>query len=655
MKVFFKKFKNTKLSYRLIYLFVFFIFIASYIFMFRELLLLENIETALRILILCIFGAIILIYGFVDLLLLFTKHHKSLVVTSIFALLLASLCTISGLTINRIYGSIASINDNKMILYTTNLIVMKDTEFKDDKSFKVGMINNETDVEGYILPQEMIKEDKMQVTVEKYDTYFEMLEKLYNGELNGMFVTSNYVIVYEGYEAYEHIQDDVKVAKEYSKEMENQETIESSGSVTEPFTILLMGVDSTSDKLNANAAFNGDTLMLITFNPHTLNATVFSIPRDTYVPIACIKSSSKINSSAAYGNKCIIDTVQNFTGIKIDYYVKVNFKGVVDLVNALGGIDITVPENIDFCEQNSKRSFAPQDLQCIKSGYQHMDGEKALAFARHRKTYPTGDFQRVQMQQLVVEAMANRAKTITSVNDFYKVLDSVSNNIATNMTTKEMLNLYNVFKSSIADANDGQLVNIQKTYLTGYGLMMYVDNLGQNVYTFQYYEQSLAEIVKALKVNLELEKTSPIKTFSFSANKPYEVKFIGEKYYAQEQLETIKNWVGTDYEEAKAWCEARNIQVIKNSIYPTDSNGNPSELYSTDYTDGTIVTQSVAKGRLVKDVKSIIFSVQYANRESTTTSTTTTSKVTGDTTSTETTGSTTTSTTASTTTAETTE
>ena len=623
MKVFFKKFKNTKLSYRLIYLFVFFIFIASYIFMFREILLLNSIETALRILILCIFGAIVLIYGFVDLLLLFTKHHKSLVATSFIAMLLAAVCTIAGLSIHRVYNSIASISDNKLILYTTNLIAMKDTEFKDDKSFKVGMINNETDVEGYILPQELIKKDNMQITVEKYDTYFEMLEKLYKGELNGIFVTSNYVIVYEGYEAYANIQTDVKVVKEYSKEMENQETIEGSGSVTEPFTILLMGVDSTSDKLNANAAFNGDTLMLITFNPHTLNATVFSIPRDNYVPIACIRSSSKINSSAAYGNQCIIDTVQNFTGIKIDYYVKVNFKGVVDLVNALGGIDITVPENIDFCEQNSKRSFAPQDLQCIKSGYQHMDGEKALAFSRHRKTYVTGDFQRVQMQQLVVEAMANKAKTITSVNDFYKVLDAVSNNIATNMSTKEMLNLYNVFKSSISNANDGQLINIQKTYLTGYGLMMYVDNLRANVYTFQYYEQSLAEITKALKVNLELEKSSPIKSFNFSANTPYEVKYIGEKYYAQEQLETVKNFVGTPLADTKAWCETRNIQVIVNKVYPGD------DLYNEDYADGTIVTQSVAKGRLVKDISNIVFSVQYSAKEttsSTTSSTNTTKK-----------------------------
>ena len=622
MKVFFKKFKNTKLSYRLIYLFVFFIFIASYIFMFREILLLDSVETALRILIICIFGAIVLIYGFIALLLLFTKKHKTLVATSLIAMVLAAICCIAGLSIHKVYGSIANITEkNKLILYTTNLIAMKDTEFKDDKSFKVGIINNETDIEGYILPQELIKKENLQIKVEKYDTYFEMLEKLYKGELNGIFITSNYVIVYEGYDSYQNIQTDVKVLKEYSKEMENQETIESSGSVTEPFTILLMGVDSTSDKLNANAAFNGDTLMLVTFNPHTLNATVFSIPRDTYVPISCIRSSSKINSSAAYGNQCIIDTVQNFTGIKIDYYVKVNFKGVVDLVNALGGIDITVPEKIDFCEQNSKRSFAPKDLQCIKSGYQHMDGEKALAFARHRKTYPTGDFQRVQMQQLVVEAMANKAKSITNVNDFYKVLDAVSNNIATNMSTKEMLNLYNVFKASIANANDGSLINIQKTYLTGYGLMMYVDNLRSNVYTFQYYEQSLAEITKALKINLELEKSSPIKSFSFSANKPYEVKYIGEKYYAQEQLETVKNFVGSPLEDTKAWCESRNIQVIVNKVYPGD------DLYNEEYTDGTIVTQSVAKGRLVKEVSNIVFSVQYSTKETTST-TVTTSKTT---------------------------
>jgi LCP family protein required for cell wall assembly len=630
MKVLWNKFKRTNLSTRLVYITSFLIFLVSYIIFIINALRLEGIETTIRIIVLVVLGFILLLYGFIDLLLLLRKKRFTVYFSSLFVILISAGCIIGSMTINRILGSMDSLSKDTVI-YTTNLIALNSTEFVNDGTFITGIIDNDTDVEGYILPYELINKEKLNLKIEKYSNYFEMLEDLYSGKINGMFVSSNYTITYSVYDGYANIKEDTKVLKEYSKEMKNQDYIENFASVTDPFTILVMGVDSTADTLKKASSFNGDTLMMISFNPHTLNATVFSIPRDTYVPIACIRSSSKINSSAAYGNKCIIDTVQNFTGIKIDYYVKVDFKGVVDLVNALGGIDVTVPENVDFCEQNSKRSFAPKDLQCIKSGYQHMDGEKALAFARHRKSYPTGDFQRVQMQQLVVEAMANRVKTITSVNDFYRVLDAVSNNIATNMSTKEMLNLYNVFKSTIADANDGQLVNIQKTYLTGYGLMMYVDNLGQNVYTFQYYEQSLAEIVKALKVNLELEKTSPIKTFSFSANKPYEVKLIGEKYYAQEQLETIKNFVGTSFEETKAWCEARNIQVIKNSVYPD------SELYSTDYADGTIVTQSVAKGRLVKDVKSIIFSVQYANREVTTTSTTTTAKQDDNTTSTETT------------------
>ena len=89
--------------------------------------------------------------------------------------------------------------------------------------------------------------------------------------------------------------------------------------------------------------FNGDTLMLMSFNPKTLDAILLSIPRDTYVPIACNnKNYAKINSSAAYGTSCVISTINNLLGINIDYYVKINFKGVVDLVEAVGGVEVDV-------------------------------------------------------------------------------------------------------------------------------------------------------------------------------------------------------------------------------------------------------------------------------------------------------------------------
>lgn len=597
MKKFLKKFNNTKLSIRLVYIFVSIIFIFSYVYLFRSLLLLNNIETTLRVIALSVLGVLLLLYIIGNLLLLMSKKNKTVIFLSFIALLIAAVSLVGSLTINKVYGILDSMSKDK-ILYTTNMILLNDKEFSNTEDFKVGILNNETDVEGNILPKEYIKYEKLKVNVTEYDSNFELLEKLYNGELDAIFITSNYVIKFEGYDAYKNIENEVKVQFTYSKEMKNQDYIENPGTVDKPFTVLIMGVDSTSDVLNANQAFNGDTLMLMSFNPNTLNATVFSIPRDTYVPIACLKGeSSKINSSAAYGSTCVINTIENLVDIKIDYYVKINFKGVVDLVNALDGIDITVPDKIDFCEQNSKRSKKPEDLQCIKSGFQHMNGEQALAFARHRHTLPAGDFQRVQHQQLVVEAIANSAKNLKNVDAFFKVLDSISANIDTNMSTNQMMNLYNVGKSMIFSGNSGSMINIQKTYLTGYDLTMYVNNLRSSVYTFQYYEQSLEEIKHALKVTLELEENEPIKTFNFSVNDTYEVPVIGKKYYTVKRQESIPNFKNKSIEYAKSWCEARGIEVFVNVTT------------SEDYTNGTIINQSVRNGVLTTNVQTITFDV----------------------------------------------
>ena len=147
---------------------------------------------------------------------------------------------------------------------------------------------------------------------------------------------------------------------------------------------------------------------------------------------------------------------------------------------------------------------------CLSKGLQTLNGEQALALSRHRHSLPLGDFQRVQHQQLVVEAMAKKVKTIRSVNMFYDVLNAVSKNIETNVSTDEMLNLYNVGKKMMFE--NGASLNIEKTYLTGYDLTMLIPGLG-NVYTFQYYPESLNEIIKAkldggnIEVNLDGKKT----------------------------------------------------------------------------------------------------------------------------------------------------
>lgn len=593
-----RKFKKLKKSYQIMFFIVNILFLTGIIFITQGLLLLKNIETVIRIIFLVLTYISYFIFIFISILLLFSKKNKSYIATSIFISLLSIVYIILSIYINKTFNIVEKMNKEN-VTYSSSLITLKETEFKNEKDFKVGMINDENDIEGNILANKLIEKEEIEkIEIEYYENYLEMLNDLYEEELNGIFITTNYVYNYSGYENYTNIEKETKIIYTYEEEMENQDIkLSTNKKLTEPFTLLILGVDSTENGLKANTVFNGDTMMLVTFNPNTLNTTIFSIPRDTYVPIACNGyRSNKINSSAVGGASCVINTLNKLTGINIDYYVKINFKGVVDLVNAVDGIEVDVP--IEFCEQDSNRMFGANEI-CLKKGLQTLNGEQALALSRHRKTLLTGDFQRVQHQQLVVEAIAAKAKTIRNVDQFYDVLNAVSNNIETNILTSEMLNLYNVGKRMIFENNAS--INIQKTYLTGYDLTMYIPGLG-NVYTFQYYEQSLAEIVKAMKINLELEEPELIKTFNFSVNYEYKNPIIGQEYYTVQRNETLPYFIGSSLSYLENWASSRNIIVYKNYITEGMEGYNESQ-------NGIIISQNQATGTLVSSINSITVDV----------------------------------------------
>ena len=603
MKKILKKFKKLDKKFKIMFYIVSILYIVSIVFISQSLLLLKNIETVLRIVFLIFIYLSYFIYLFISVLLLFSKRSKSYVGNSIFISIISIVFIVVSIYINKTYNIVDRMNKD-VITYSSSLVVMKNTEFKNDSNFTVGMISDENDIEGNILANKLIDKKKLdKIDVKYYDNYLEMLGDLYSKSIDGILVSSGYVVSFSGYDNYNNIGSETKIVYTYKKKRKNVSLKSGSGKkLTEPFTILLLGVDSEVDGLKANQAFNGDTMMMITFNPTTLNTTVFSIPRDTYAPIACNgKKSNKINSSAAGGTTCVINTLKDLTGINIDYYVKINFKGVVDLVEALDGIVVDVP--VDFCEQDSNREFGDHEI-CLKKGVQTLNGEAALALSRHRHSLPLGDFQRVQHQQLVVEAMAKKVKNIRSVNKFYKVLDAISKNIETNVSTDEMLNLYNVGKKMLLE-NDAS-INIEKTYLTGYDLTMLIPGLG-NVYTFQYYPESLNEIVKAMKINLGLEKPKMIKTFNFSANYTYEVPVIGKQYYSVKRNEALPSFVGSSISYLNTWANARGITV--NTNYVTEGMDGYDENKN-----GIITSQSVSKGTLVSEVKSITVSVVKSSK-----------------------------------------
>jgi LCP family protein required for cell wall assembly len=370
--------------------------------------------------------------------------------------------------------------------------------------------------------------------------------------------------------------------------------------------MLIMGIDSTEDDIKSATSFNGDSLILVTFNPKTLNATMLSIPRDTFVPIMCFSGhkKNKITHAAWYGESCMIDTIENFTGINIDYYAKINFKGVVKLVDALGGVQVDVPYS--FCEQNSNREWGKNTVY-VQKGLQTLTGEQALAFSRNRHTNPSmcskkwtnyysDDFVRGQNQQTVIRSIIDKLKTVRDVNKLYEVLDLIEKSMDTNLSTNQILSFYNIGKSILAHSKtDGELLNFQKLYLSTYGAMIYDEEMRMNLSDQIYYEDSLKEVVDAMQVNLGLKEPTIIKTFSFSVNKTYEEKVIGKGVYSESSVPLVPTFTSGKYTKATAtsWGSKNGVSITFKTVDSSESK----------YIEGQIIAQSVPSSSLVSIAK----------------------------------------------------
>ena len=483
-------------------------------------------------------GLLVIIFTIWGLTCILKNRTKTYIVFFIFLILVTGGQYFVTYNASKVSESIAKVTDN-FTTYSSSLIVLRESNIKksSDITGKVGMISDTKSMEGYVVAKKLAKKENISnSSITKYDDYTNMLKDLYDKKIDAVLISSSYADMFSTDEQFENIKNDVKEIAKKSVTQRRKKS-KSTKTLTKPFTVLVMGVDSTTNSLKNSNSFNGDTLMLMTFNPKTMNATILSIPRDTRVPITCNRNRlNKINSSSMYGTDCVIDTVSNLTGVEIDYWVKVNFQGVVSLVDAVGGVEVDVP--YAFCEQDSKRRWGKHTVY-VEKGKQTLNGEQALAFARNRHTWPefcgkkyskyvSNDFIRGQNQQTIVKALANKLKSTSSLSQVYKLLDVLGNNIDTNISKDTMITGFDTFKNIITKSkniNGDDFIGTQRLYLSGR------DKMINGIYYFEHYEQSLDEIVYAMKVNLGLKKPIMDKDFSFSINKPYEDVQIGKGTY----------------------------------------------------------------------------------------------------------------------------
>lgn len=597
------KSKVQKLIKPISLLLLFIILIIGSLYTLKTIALFKGIETPLRICIALIVADVCALLSMLDYKLYFKKAKKVFYILFAITLIYSIGISFISYKVSAIYNKLTNITeDTSKETYSSSLVVKSDTKYKkieDVKNKKIGILTDENSVEGFKIPHQIIEEYKINSkNIRNYDNYYSMVDDLIDGKIDAIFLPTSYSIMLSTTEGYEDLEATTKII--YTKETEIliEDIPIKEIDIRKPFTVLIMGVDTTGTGLTSG--FNGDALMLITFNPNTLNTTLLSIPRDSYMPISCMDNkSNKITNAGWSGESCIIKSLENYFDIKIDYYFKVNFKAVVDLVDTIGGVEVEVPYS--FCEQNSQRKWGKKTI-FVDAGKQTLNGEQALAFVRHRKVtnymirycgkeYTSNgnywnDYTRGQNQQIIIKAILKKLiEKATSFTVIENLLDTISNNAKTNMSTSTILSLYNLGKDILAKSNSSnQVLNMQRLYLNTYNARVYWSGCGNEngVYVGGIYDESYNAVVDAMKVNLEQKKSNAVKDFSFSIEKDYKETIIGKNLMGDESIKTMPNLIGQSESYARAFALQNNINLIVNYV-----EGNPGQ------TVGLIINQSI--------------------------------------------------------------
>jgi len=204
----------------------------------------------------------------------------------------------------------------------------------------------------------------------------------------------------------------------------------------EPFSVYISGIDVYGDITQQSRS---DVNIIATVNPKTKQILLVTTPRDYYVPIPGVSNGApdKLTHAGTYGIATSMATLEELYQVDIPFYVRVNFTSLIEMVDILGGID--VDSELAFTTGNDSGMVVE-----VKEGLNHFNGKEALAFCRERHALAEGDNQRGKNQQAVIEAMLKKAMSPSILIKGPRLIDQVSGNTETNMSTSQLQELVRV-------------------------------------------------------------------------------------------------------------------------------------------------------------------------------------------------------------------
>lgn len=381
-------------------------------------------------------------------------------------------------TLNKISGA-----DKTTVHYA--VLVLKDSKIDSLSDLKNESIEYNLQYDDKKDMNQIIAKAKQEQSSISYDEtsddYSRLADDLYNNTVHAILVNTAYNGMFE--EAHENFANETKEIWSYEVDTEVKSFAKDVDVTAKPFTIYISGIDTYG---KVSTVSRSDVNMIVTVNPKTKQIFMSSIPRDYYVTLANKGKKDKLTHSGLAGPENTVKTMDNFLGIDINYYARVNFTSLITMVDALGGIDL-----------DSDSSFSTGEYSFSK-GVQHVNGQKALAFARERHAFGGGDNMRVKHQQDVLMAMLKKMMSPAIITNYTGVLNSIAGCFETNMSSSDITDLIQM------QVNDMASWTFTQKQFTGHGVMQtggaYMPN------TKLYYmipdDSSVSENIAAIKAVL---------------------------------------------------------------------------------------------------------------------------------------------------------
>ncbi|MBQ9181293.1 MAG: LCP family protein [Bacilli bacterium] len=390
------------------------------------------------------------------LLVFFMFYKKSKLGVRVFLYIISFIITIISILgikyFDKTTSFINKIQSKKYELEHYYVLVLKNSNYNSIKDLDGKIIGyNNNSLTGVEQAVDFVK-GKIDFIMEKYDDISLVKKDLLESSIDAMIVEGSMRSTLE--EMDEEFGKNTKSIFDFEIKKEKDYELKSIDITNEPFNVFISGIDTDGP---IETVSRSDVNIIMSINPVTHKVLLIHIPRDYYVQLhGTTGLKDKLTHAGYYGINSSINTVQDFMGIKLNYYIKVNFTTFTEVIDLLGGVDVY--SDISFRAYTDKTCY-------FTSGMNHMDSKHALAFARERKSYSSGDRHRGENQMAVIEAVLKKMASREMLLNYDSILSSLSGSFVTNIESKDV---YKLVKLQLKDMPEWNIESISVNGSDGY-------------------------------------------------------------------------------------------------------------------------------------------------------------------------------------------